>query len=59
MGERSLGGEILIIDVSNIIGKHRFKKEITAEMLLEKMDKAGIDMAVISCYAESMDNESV
>ena len=49
----------MIIDVSNIIGKHRFKKEITAEILLEKMDKAGVDMAVISCYAESMDNESV
>lgn len=49
----------MIIDVSNTIGRHRFKKEITAESLLEQMDDAGIDIAVISCYAESLDNESV
>ena len=49
----------MIIDVSNIIGKHKFREEITAEMLLEQMDEAGIDKAVISCYAESLDNESV
>ena len=49
----------MIIDVSNIIGKHRFKPEITAEQLLEQMDEAKIDKAVISCYAESLDNESV
>lgn len=49
----------MIIDVSNIIGKHRFRKEITAEELLKKMDEAGIDRAVVSCYAESLDNDSV
>ena len=49
----------MIIDVSNIIGKHRFKSEITAESLLKEMDSAGIDKAVINSYAESEDNESV
>lgn len=49
----------MIIDVSNTIGKHKFKPEITAEMLLKQMDDAGIDKAVINCYAESLDNESV
>ena len=49
----------MIIDVTNTIGRHKFKPEITAESLLEQMDKAGIDMAVIFCYAESLDNESV
>jgi len=49
----------LIIDVTNTIGRHKFKKEITAESLLEQMDAAGIDKAVISCYAESLDNESI
>ena len=50
---------ILIIDVSNTIGRHKFKAEITAETLLKDMDAAGIDKAVINCYAESLDNESV
>lgn len=49
----------MIIDVSNIIGKHKFKEEIKAEDLLKEMDQAGIDKAVISCYAESGDNDSV
>jgi predicted TIM-barrel fold metal-dependent hydrolase len=49
----------LISDVSNIIGRHKFKPEITAEALLEQMDAVGIDKAVISCYAESIDNEYV
>lgn len=49
----------MIIDVTNTIGRHKFKKEITAESLLEQMDAAGIDKAVISCYAESLDNESI
>ena len=49
----------MIIDVSNTIGRHKFKAEITAESLLQQMDAAGIDKAVISCYAESLDNESV
>ncbi|MGE5614331.1 MAG: amidohydrolase family protein [Bacillota bacterium] len=49
----------MIIDVSNVIGRHKFKPEITAESLLKQMDAAGVDKAVISCYAESLDNESV
>ncbi|MDR1138097.1 MAG: amidohydrolase family protein, partial [Synergistaceae bacterium] len=49
----------MIIDVSNTIGKHKFKTEITAETLLSQMDSARIDKAVINCYAESLDNESV
>lgn len=49
----------MIIDVSNTVGKHRFKPEIKAESLLPQMDAAGVDMAVINCYAESLDNASV
>ncbi len=49
----------MIIDVSNTLGRHRFKPEIKAEELLKEMDKNHIDMAVIHCYGESMDNESV
>ena len=49
----------MIIDVSNIIGKHKFKNEIKAEDLLNQMDKAGIDIAVIHCFAEFEDNESI
>lgn len=49
----------MIIDVSNTVGKHRFKPEIKAESLLPQMDAAGVDMTVINCYAESLDNASV
>lgn len=49
----------MIIDVSNTIGRHKFKKEIKAEDLLKEMDKAGIDIAVVHSYAESIDNESI
>lgn len=49
----------MIIDVTNTIGKHRFRPEVTAESLIKRMDKHGIDMAVAFCYAESLDNESV
>ncbi|MBP3702064.1 MAG: amidohydrolase family protein [Lachnospiraceae bacterium] len=49
----------MIIDVSNTIGRHKFKAEITAESLLQQMDAVGIDKAVINCYDESLDNESV
>ena len=49
----------MIIDVSNTVGKHRFKPEIKAESLLPQMDAAGVDMAVINCYAEILDNASV
>ncbi len=49
----------MIIDVTNIIGKHKFKKEIKAEELLKEMDAAGIDIAVIHCYPEYIDNQSV
>lgn len=49
----------MIIDVSNTIGRHKFKPEVTAEQLLKQMDIAGIDKAVINCYPESLDNESV
>lgn len=49
----------MIIDVTNTIGRHKFKPEITADNLIEQMDANGIDMAVIHCYAEYIDNESV
>lgn len=49
----------MIIDVSNTIGRHKFRKEITAGELLAQMDAAGIGKAVIHCYAESPDNDSV
>ncbi|GMG97774.1 amidohydrolase family protein [Tepidimicrobium xylanilyticum] len=49
----------MIIDVSNTIGKHKYKKEIKAEELIKQMDEAGVDRAVINCYPESLDNDSV
>lgn len=49
----------MIIDVSNTLGRHRFKPEIKAEDLLAEMDKNHIDMAVVHCYPECLDNESI
>ena len=49
----------MIIDVSNTLGRHRFKPEIKAGDLLKEMDRNHIDIAVIHSYAESMDNRSV
>lgn len=49
----------MIIDVSNTIGRHKYKPEITAESLIEQMNRCGVDMAVIYCHAESLDNASV
>lgn len=49
----------MIIDVSNTVGKHKFRPEITAESLLKEMDASGIDLAVIHCYAECIDNDAV
>lgn len=49
----------MIIDVTNTIGKHKFRPEVKVESLIEKMDTHGVDMAVAFCYAESLDNESV
>jgi predicted TIM-barrel fold metal-dependent hydrolase len=49
----------MIVDVTNTIGRHKFKSEITAESLIEQMDRCGVDMAVVFCHAESLDNDSV
>ncbi len=49
----------MIIDVTNTIGKHKYKKEIKVTDLLEAMDKAGVDMAVVHCHPEYDDNASV
>lgn len=49
----------MIIDVTNTIGKHKFKKEIKAEDLLVAMDESKIDIAVIHCHAEYDDNASI
>ncbi len=49
----------MIIDVSNTIGKHKYKKEIFAEDLLDQMNLNGIDKCVISCHAEYIDNKSI
>lgn len=49
----------MIIDVSNTLGRHRFKPEIKAQELLKEMDINNIDIAVIHAYAESADNASI
>lgn len=49
----------MIIDVTNTIGKHKYKKEIIITDLLEAMDKANVDMAVVHCHPEYDDNKSV
>jgi predicted TIM-barrel fold metal-dependent hydrolase len=49
----------LIIDVSNTIGRTQVQKGNHGGVAAKQMDAAGIDKAVVSCYAESLDNESV
>ncbi len=49
----------MIIDIHNIIGHHKYKDFVPAEGLIAEMDKAGVDMAVVFCYAESLDNAYV
>jgi len=49
----------MIIDINNCIGKRKIKPEIYADKLVEAMDKAGIDKAVIFCFAPLMDNASI
>ena len=46
----------MIIDIHNIIGHHKYKPFVSAESLIAQMDQAGVDKAVVFCYAESMDN---
>lgn len=49
----------MIIDIHNIIGHHKYKPFVPAESLVAQMDQAGVDKAVVFCYAESMDNAYV
>lgn len=49
----------MIIDIHNIIGHHKYKPFVSAESLIAQMDQAGVDKAVVFCYAESMDNAYV
>lgn len=45
--------------MSNTIGRHRYKDEIHYKDLIADMEKSGIDMAVVHCHAEYLDNDSV
>lgn len=47
----------MIIDVNNTIGNHRYKKNVKYEELIEKMDHAGVDVAVIRTHPECPDND--
>jgi predicted TIM-barrel fold metal-dependent hydrolase len=49
----------MIIDINNIIGKRKYKPTIGAGSLIKAMDKAGVDMAVIFCFAPVMDNAAI
>lgn len=49
----------MIIDINNIIGKHKYKPEVKVEDLIEQMDKANVDKAVVFCHAETLDNDYV
>lgn len=49
----------MIIDIHNVIGHHKYKDFISSESLIGQMDKAGVDKAVVFCYAESLDNAYV
>lgn len=49
----------MIIDINNTIGKRRIRPEVKAAGLVQAMDKAGVDKAVVFCFAPVMDNESV
>lgn len=43
----------MIIDIHNIIGHHKYKPFVSAESLIAQMDQAGVDKAVVFCYAEA------
>lgn len=49
----------MIIDIHNTIGHHKYKEFVPAESLIVQMDAAGVDKAVVFCYAESLDNAYV
>lgn len=49
----------MIIDVNNQIGKRRSRPEVTAGELLEAMDAAKVEKAIVFCFSTSMDNASV
>jgi uncharacterized protein len=49
----------MIIDINNTIGKRKIKPEVRAESLITAMDGAGINKAVIFCFAPVMDNASI
>lgn len=49
----------MIIDVNAMIGKRKIKPEITASELLDAMNMAKVDKAVIYCFAPVLDNDSV
>ena len=49
----------MIVDVNTMIGKRRIRPEITATELLDAMNKADVDKAVIYCFAPVLDNDSV
>ncbi len=48
-----------IIDITNTIGKHKYKDEIKIESLINQMDESGVDLAVIHCHPEYEDNDSI
>ena len=49
----------MIVDVHNLIGRRRSQAERTPEALLSEMDDASVDVAVVSCFPEAIDNAYV
>lgn len=49
----------MILDINNRIGVRRGKPEISAQDLIKAMDKANVDMSVVFCFSEAMDNDYV
>ncbi len=49
----------MIIDINNSIGKRRVKGVRSPEDLLKEMKEASVDIAVVSCFSELIDNDYV
>lgn len=49
----------MILDIDNSIGVRRGKPVISAEDLVKAMDEANIDICVVFCFSETMDNDYI
>lgn len=49
----------MIVDINNMIGTRKGYPVRTPEMLIEEMDAAGVDHAIVSCFSSNEENAMV